>query len=172
METPDQRAKEVQAELVRRRNAAATIVGVFLVLTLALAVIAFFGKNFFCHQTNPSLRVAWMITTLTFGTGSIILRRTKFSDMRLQDIAALKGASGLLKTLEATTLQVALLGAAISAFGFIATFITGDDFYTYRSALVGLAVLLYSYPTRASWQRALEKFVRFGPERPEPKLAA
>jgi hypothetical protein len=172
VETPDQIAKEVQAELVRRRNAAATIVGLLLVLTLALAVIAFFGKNFFRHQTNPSLRIAWMITTLTFGTGSIILRRTKFSAMRLQDIAALKGASGLLKTLETTTLQVALLGGAISVCGFIATFMTGDGFYTYRSALVGLAVLLYSYPTHASWQRALVKFVRFGPERPEPELAA
>ena len=158
--------------MFRRRNAAATVVVVLLVLTLALAVIAFFGKNFFRHQNNPSLRIAWMITTLTFGTGSVILRRTRFSVMRLQDIAALKGASGLLKTLETTTLQVALLGGAISACGFITTFMTGDDLYTYRSALVGLAVLLYSYPTRASWQRALEKFVRFGPECPDPKLAA
>ena len=172
VERSDQIAMEVQAELTRRRNAAAAIIGVLLVLTLALAVVAFFGKNLFRHQNNPSLRVAWMITTLTLGIGSMVWRRTKFSAMRLQDIAALNGATGLLRTLGTTTLQVAVLGAAISAFGFVTTFMTGDDFYTYRSALVGIVVLLYSYPTRASWQRALEKFVRFGPERPDPKLAA
>ena len=148
------------------------IVGVLLVLTLALATFAFFGEKFFHHQNNPSLGIAWMITTLTLGIGSVVWRRTKFSAMRLQDIAALGGASGLLRTLETTTFQVALIGFAISTVGFVTSFVMGDNFYTYRSALVGLAVLLYSYPTRISWQRALEKFVRFGPERPDPKLAA
>ena len=78
--------------------------------------------------------------------------------MRLQDIAALDGPSGLLRVLERTTLQVAFLGEAIAAIGFIATLMTGNDFYTYGAGLVSVAVLLYSYPTRTSWQRTLRLF--------------
>ena len=78
--------------------------------------------------------------------------------MRLQDIAALKGVSGLLKTLESTTLQVAFLGQAIAAFGFLATVLTGNDFYTYGAGLVGLVVLFYCYPSLTSWQQAVAKF--------------
>ena len=172
MQTPDQISTEVQAELIRRHKATAQTVGALLILTLVLALAAFLGRNLFRHRNNQTLGIAWMITTLSFGIGSVVLRRTKFSTMRLQDIAALKGASGLIRTLERTTLQVALLGAAISLFGFITTFVTGDEFYTYRSGPVALVVLVYCYPTKASWQRALQKFVRFGPERPDPKSAA
>jgi hypothetical protein len=78
--------------------------------------------------------------------------------MRLQDIAALNGASGLLQTLEKTTLQVALLGSVIAVIGFVATVLTGNDFYTYGAGLVSFAVLLYVYPTRKSWVRTLRQF--------------
>ncbi len=78
--------------------------------------------------------------------------------MRLQDIAALRGISGLLGTLQRTTLQVALLGVLIAVFGFSATLMTGNDFYSYGAGLVGLVVLLYCYPTRTSWQQAVTKF--------------
>ena len=81
-----------------------------------------------------------------------------FSKMRLQDITALKGVSGLLTTLASTTLQVALLGVAMAIFGFIATVMTGNEFYSYGAGLVGFVVLLYGYPTRSSWQQAVQKF--------------
>src|SRR5207244_2672207 len=125
----------------------------------------FIGRNRFRHQDNPSLDIAVRITILIFGLGSVVLRRTRFSAMRLQDIAALQGISGLLRTLVRTTLQVALLGATMVVFGFIATVMTGNDFYTYGAGLVGFVVLLYCYPTRASWQRAIQKF---GPEAESP----
>jgi hypothetical protein len=140
-------------------------VGGLLILTVVLALIAFLGKNSFRHQDNPSLDIALRITILIFGLGSVVLRRTRFSTMRLQDITALRGVSGLLGTLERTTLQVALLGIATTIFGFIATLMTGNDFYTYGAGLVGFVILLYCYPTRASWQRAVEKF---GPVEAEP----
>jgi hypothetical protein len=64
----------------------------------------------------------------------------------------------LLKTLEKTTIQVALLGSIIAVLGFIVTLTTGNDFYTYWAGVVSLFVLLYSYPTRKVWGRTLEKF--------------
>jgi len=97
---------------------------------------------------------------MIFGLGSIVLRRTRFSTMRLQDIGALGGASALLRTLEKTTLQVAMIGAALTLLGFVATLMTGNDFYTYGAALIAIVILLYCFPTKASWQRTILRFAR------------
>ncbi len=159
MEPSNQLTGDVQTELIRRHKATSRIVGILLAGTVVLALIALLLKGRLTQQQNPSLDIALRITILIFGLGSIALRRTKFSPMRLQDIAALNGPSGLLNTLENTTLKVAVLGAAISAMGFVVTLLTGNSFYTYRASLVGGAVLLYCFPTRSSWQRTLLKFV-------------
>jgi len=148
----------IQSELIRRHKATVRIVGILLVGTAVLALIALLTKSLLRQQQNPSLDIALRITILTFGLGSIALRRTKFSAMRLQDIGALKGPSGLLDTLEKTTLKVAFLGAAIALMGFVATLLTGNDFYTYWSGVVAVAVLLYCFPTHSSWQRTLQRF--------------
>ena len=137
------------------------IIRALLALTVALSAGAFLGRSHFRQQDNPSLDMALRITILIFGLGSVVLRRTRFSAMRLQDIAALRGISGLLVTLQTTTLQVALLGAVVAMFGFAATLMTGNDFYSYGAGLVGLVVLLYCYPTRTSWQQAVAKFGGF-----------
>lgn len=168
MEKVSQIAAEVQAELVRRHRTAVLIVRFLLFLTIIFALIGFLGKNLFRQQDNPALDIALRISILSFGLGSVVLRRTRFSTMRLTDIAAAKGASALLKTLQNTTLQVAELGGAIALIGLIATIMTGNAFYTYGAGFIGFVVLLYCYPTRTSWQRALQKFVPLGPERPDP----
>lgn len=157
-----------QAELLRRHKAAVLTVRVFLALTVALSGAAFLGRNHFRQQDNPALDIAVRIAILCFGLGSVVLRRTRFSAMRLQDIAALSGISGLLATLQRTTVQVALLGATIAIFGFSATLMTGNDFYAYGAGLVGLVVLLYCYPTRTSWQQAVAKFGVAASEPPPP----
>jgi hypothetical protein len=131
---------------------------VLLALTVAFSLAAFLGRSRLRQHENPSLDIAVRITILIFGLGSVVLRRTRFSTMRLQDITALNGVSGLLATLERTTIQVALLGAAIAVFGFVATLLTGNDFYAYGAGLVGAVVLVYCYPTRTSWQQAVAKF--------------
>lgn len=148
-----------QTELVARHKAiSATVIGL-LIGTLLLSAIAYFGKGYFRQVSNPSLDIAVRITILIFGLGAVALRRTRFAAMRLQDIAGLSGASGLIQTLEKTTLQVALLGSAIAVIGFVATVMTGNDFYAYGAGLVAVAVLLYSYPTRTSWERTVRKFL-------------
>lgn len=148
----------VQSELVRRHKATARTVLALLIGVFLLSVLAFVSRKFMAQQNNPSLDIAVRITILIFGLGAIALRRTKFAVMRLQDIAALKGPSGLLITLQRTTLQVAFLGATIAAMGFVATLITGNVFYTYGAGLVAVAVLLYGYPVRKSWEQAVQRF--------------
>lgn len=156
----DPSPENTQAELNQTHKSAATTVLGFLVATILLCVVAYVGKGYFRQQSNPTLEMAVWITIFILGLGSIVWRRTKFSTMRLQDIGALQGAPGLLSTLHKTTLQLALMAAAMTAIGFVATIMTGDDFYTYRAGAIGAAfLLLYCYPTKSSWVGTLQRFV-------------
>lgn len=149
---------DIQAELNRRHKAAATTVAGLIIAAILLSVVAFLGKGYFNQQSNAPLETAFMLVILFLGLGSIVWRRTKFSRMRLQDIAALQGPRGLLSALEKTTIQLAFFGATIAAIGFIATLITGNEGHTYRGTAISLVVLIYSFPTKASWSRVISYF--------------
>ena len=73
--------------------------------------------------------------------------------MRLQDIVGLAGVSGLLQALEKTTIQIACFAAAISLIGFISTFVTGNDGYTYWSSAVSVILLIWCYPLKSIWNQ-------------------
>ena len=154
----DPTSPEAQAELTRRHKAAATTVLGLLVAAVLLAVLAYLGRPYFTERPNPALYFAVRLIILMFALGAIAWRRTKFQPMRLQDIAGLAGVTGLLKTLEKTTIQIALFGAATAATGFIATLMTGDEGYTYLASSVADIVFIYCYPTKSSWLRALYRF--------------
>jgi hypothetical protein len=158
MENSKETEVNVEAELDRRHKSTRTTVLALLIGVLLLCALAYVSKRFLTPQNNPSLDIAVRITILIFGLGAVALRRTKFAAMRLQDIAGLKGPIGLLITLQRTTLQVALLGTIIGVVGFVATLLTANDFYAYGAGLVSVFVLLYCYPTRLAWQRALRRF--------------
>jgi hypothetical protein len=147
--------ENIQGELKRRHRTAAMVVGALLGLTIALAAIAFVASESLYRPGDPSLAMALWIMILIFGLGSFALRRARFQTMRLQDIAALRGLSGLLATLQGTTIQVAFIGGAIGLMGFIVTIMTGNKYDMLRAAGVAIIVLLYSYPQRSAWQRVL-----------------
>src|SRR2546421_13104156 len=119
-------AQAVQTELERRHRKASTLVLVFLALDLVLVVIAYFAANRFYRPGAPSTIMGLWIAVLVFGLGAFVLRRTRFAAMRLKDIAALRGISGLLKTLQDTTIQIAFIGGAIPLMGFIITSFTPE----------------------------------------------
>jgi peptidoglycan/LPS O-acetylase OafA/YrhL len=158
METSTAPSTSAESELDSRHKSTRFTVLALLVGVVLLCVLAYVSKRFLTPQPNPSLDIAVRITILIFGLGAVALRRTKFSAMRLQDIAGLKGPHGLLVTLQRTTLQVAGLGVVIAVVGFVATLMTANDFYAYGACLVAIAVLLYCYPTRKSWERSLQRF--------------
>ncbi len=160
MATSNESNASVLAELARRHKSTRTTVLSLLVAVVLLCVLAFVSQKFLTPRSNPSLHMAVLITILIFGFGAIAFRRTKFATMRLQDIAALQGASGLLISLQRTTLQVALIGAVIAVIGFVATLSIGDPSYTYRAGVVAAAVLLYCYPVRTSWEQAVHRFAQ------------
>lgn len=151
-------APEVKDELARRHTATARTVLALLIGVLLVCVVGYLSKKFLTPQNNRSLDMAVRISILILGLSSIALRRTKFSAMRLQDIAGLQGPIGLLATLQKTTVHVALLACVIALIGFAGTLFTGNDFYTYAAGVVAIAVLLYAYPVRRSWEVAVMRF--------------
>jgi hypothetical protein len=152
---------DVHAELIRRHASTSRTVLALLAGTVLLSVMAFAGKRFLVPKSNPMVDQAWKITIVIFGLGSIAFRRTKFSAMRLRDVGGISGPIGLLNTLARTTLQVALIGAAIAVTGFVATLLTGNDRYTYGAGVIAIVVLLYCLPTRSSWHRSLQQFAPY-----------
>ena len=155
----DPTSPEAQAELARKHKAAATTVAGLLVATILLSVVAFVARPYLIEK--PPDRVLDMgvrIVVLMFGLGAIAWRRTKFSPMRLQDIVGLEGVSGLIRTLEKTTIQVALFAETIAVIGFITTLLTGNHLYTYWAGAVGAVLLVYCYPSKTSWLKTIYRF--------------
>jgi len=136
------------------------IVG-FLALDLLLVVLAFFAARKIFLEGDPSIIMGLWIAILVSGLGAFVLRRTRFSAMRLKDIAALKGMSGLLKTLEGTTIQIAFIGGAIALMGFAWAMLTHDWTNMLRASGVSAIVLIYGYPFRSSWERVARQLADY-----------
>lgn len=158
-----------QDELLRRHRVAVKTVGGLITLTLALIAVSFVLGRFRAARTvDPVLSVALRITIVIFGLGAVALRRTRFAPLRLQDVAALRGMSGLLATLQNTSVQVAFIGAAIAVMGFVISLLSGDALDMLYVGLAAIAVLLYAYPRRATWQRLVQSIERSGVITPPP----
>jgi hypothetical protein len=157
MESRIQTAGNAQSELVRRHRVAAMLTRAFIVLTVALIAVAFTGRAPAIGQGSPDpvLITFIRIVIVVMGIGAVTLRRTRFAASRLQDIAALRGISALLATLQNTTVQVALLGGLIAILGFFLMMLTRDPSNMVFIGIAALAVLLYCYPRRAAWQRVV-----------------
>ena len=153
-------------ELSRRHRTAAMVVNGMLALTLALVGITFAAKNSLSRPGDPTLVTLLWILILLFGLGVFPLRRTRFNAMRLQDIAALRGISGLLATLQGTTIQIAFIGGAIALMGFILSMMTTEPgelpLDMLRAGGVALVVLLYCYPRKSAWKRVVQGIERAG----------
>ena len=150
---------DVQAELLRRHKSTVTTVLSLLVAVILLSVLAFVTQKFLTPRTSSSLDMTFRIVVPILGLGAIVLRRTRLSKMRLQDIAAIRGPSGLLATMQKTALLMAVIGIAVALIGFGCTLMTGQVWYTFTAAVVAAAILLfYGYPLRPSWEQAVQRY--------------
>lgn len=154
----------IQDELNRRHRAATLVVLTFFVLNVVLLGLAYVAALRIFRPADPKIAMGLWIVILVCGLGVFVLRRTRFSAMRLQDIAAVKGLSGLLRTLQGTTIEVASVAGAIGLMGFIITIITADWTNMLRAAGVSVIVLIYCYPFKNAWQRILQQVAPPPPE--------
>jgi hypothetical protein len=148
--------ESTQDELARRHRAAARVVAAVFLFTLALVALAPACASRLPLDFNPTVANALRLTIVFLGVGAVVFRRTRFSAMRLRDIAALRGASGLLETLQWTTIYVALVGGMVALLGFVISLMTGVWTDMLYLGIIAAAVLLYCYPRRAAWQSVVE----------------
>jgi hypothetical protein len=110
------------------------------------------GETLF-RPGNPRLPLALWIVIMMLGLGAFVYRRFMFAGDRLRDIAVLRGTSGLLRSLQSTTVHLALLGIIIAAVGFVIMIASGNKFDEVRAGAVAIIVLVYSFPQKSAWQR-------------------
>jgi hypothetical protein len=149
-------SENIQSELVRRHRIAVMVLGAMLGLSVALIGIAYFKAESFGQRGDRNLAMALWILIFIFGLGSFVLRRTRFQSMRLKDIAALRGLSGLLATLQGTTIQIGFIAGAIALMGFIITIMTADWGNMLRAGGVAIIVLISAFPQRSAWRRLVK----------------
>ena len=147
----------IREELDNRHRAAAAVVLGFFALDVGLLCIAYFAATKIFRPADPKIAMGLWLVILVCGLGVFVLRRTRFSSMRLQDLAAVKGMSALLATLQGTTIQIASVAGAIGLMGFIITTITGDWSNMLRAAGVSVIVLVYCYPFKSAWERTVRQ---------------
>ncbi len=163
-----QTVESTQDELDRRHRQAVRVISWMSVITLSLIVLALAIAPRLSLDSGPIASNSLLFIILFLGLGSLIFRRTKFATMRLRDIAALRGASGLLETLQRTTVSVALIGGLISVLGFIFALMTGVGKNVFYPSVIAAAVLLYDYPRRAAWQNVVASMGRETDETEQP----
>jgi hypothetical protein len=169
-----------QDELARRHRAAEFLVwGAFALIGLLFLIVfvpeyfaplrpakfsdlvaAALGEPAKAPSYSQTTIVTLWIVLLFLALCSIAYRRAKFNPMRLQDIAALRGLSGLLTTLQRTTVIIALVGVAVAVIGLVITRMTEDWHDMLRAAAVALAVVGYAYPRRRAWEKVARAATR------------
>jgi len=154
-----------ESELERRQRASSTTVNVLLILTLMAIFLGYFTVNRdFAFRGSAWTVGATRIAILFLAVGAIVLRRTRFQVARLQDIVSLRGSSGLISTLQNTTLEVAGFAFAITLLGFIGTLLSGDFLEVLRAGIIALVLLFYAYPRKAAWKRLVQGLNTFDGE--------
>lgn len=151
-----QAVESTQDEVTRRHRATVRVIVAAFAFTLLLVALALSRALGGYVTFDPTLANALRFAIVFLGVGAVAFRRTRFSSMRIRDIGALRGARGLLDTLQTTTMMVALIGAVIALLGFVISIMT--DAWTDMLWLGGIAVavLVYGYPRRAAWQSVVD----------------
>jgi hypothetical protein len=150
-----QTVESMQGELSRKHRTAVRIVIAVFALTALLVALALTGVLDGALKFNVATAGALRLSVIFIGIGAIVFRRTRFAAMRLRDIGALRGASGLLETLQLTTIYVALAGGVVALLGFVISLMTGDGKDMLYFGVIAAAVLLYAYPRREAWQSVI-----------------
>jgi hypothetical protein len=150
----------MQSELNARHRVAALAIGAALGVAVALTAFALLGGEAIYRPAGPRLPFALWIAIMVCGLGAFVYRRFMFAGDRLRDIGVLRGTSGLLRSLQTTTVQLALIGITIALLGFVIMIATGNKYDMVRAGAIAVIVLLYSFPQKGAWQRvatAVEK---------------
>ncbi|MGH9822951.1 MAG: hypothetical protein ACREDR_06840 [Blastocatellia bacterium] len=101
-------------------------------------------------------RIPLYVIALFLALASPAYRRTQLRWLRLESVASVKGISGLVKHLYATTLVSAALGEMIGLLGLALLVLGGNIEDLLSLGIVGLVTILVSFPRRRAWLQTVE----------------
>ncbi|MEK6285886.1 MAG: hypothetical protein AABO57_09115 [Acidobacteriota bacterium] len=152
-----------QAASLNIRVAAAHRTALTLVLAFAMSIVIYVGVgllilNLRKGNTRTELPYGFYAAAAGLAIGSIVIRRAQLHRMKLEVVAATRGAEGLIKHLLNATILAAAIAEIIGVLALVVAFFGGDQNDVIRLGIVALMVSLYNYPRRSAWQRAVDYF--------------
>ncbi len=93
------------------------------------------------------------IAILALAIAAFFLRRIMLAPSVLRDTATLKGALGLIQSLQTKTIFLSALGEAVAVFGFVISLASGNYSDMIRAALVAAIIFFINFPRKSSWHR-------------------
>lgn len=153
------RAAEQNSEPV----AAAHRTALTLVLALAMSIVVYTGVGLLILNLRGStgqaeLPYTFYAAAAALAIGSILVRRAQLHRMKLEVVVGTRGVEGLIKHLLNATILAAAVAEVIGVLALVVAFFGGNQSDVIRLGVVALAVSLYNYPRRSSWQRAVDYF--------------
>lgn len=149
-----------QNELDSRYRMTVVVMMGSIAIAAALTTAGFLWGESWARVGSPRMPLTLWIVIMVIGLGAFVYRRFMFAGERLRDIGILRGTSGLLRSLQATTIQLALGGTAIALLGFSILLASGNRYDMLRAGAVALIVLLYSFPQKSAWNRVVQAVER------------
>jgi F0F1-type ATP synthase membrane subunit c/vacuolar-type H+-ATPase subunit K len=132
----------------------AIITSILLYVVIALYIVSRPLSQGFSDQTRISFYAAATFLAL----GSIFYRRAQMRRMRLEVVTGLRGINGLLKHFFQVTIVCVAMADLIGLLALVVSFVGGDRSDVVRFGVVAIAVALFTYPRRRSWQQAADYF--------------
>jgi hypothetical protein len=145
-----------QPKLTQKLQLTRVVLAFFALTPMLLMVV---GKLVIRETFDGDLATYQKITKLLYGgtiglgLAVVALRRIGLSILTRRQPGAT--ADGVLKKLMAMSVIGGALGEAMGILGFLAAFITHDYQFCWRLGVISLLIILYSFPRRWEWERAV-----------------
>lgn len=145
---------ENQKALGQRYKSAALIVMTFCITVLVYMLVAKLLTPKDPIPGSESWQQPVYSAAIVLGLVVVVLRRFLLSNMMIGP-AIQRGVQAILHHLFMVTVVIAVL-AEIAAIGGLALYLlTGDFQYSWRLGVVSLFLLVYNFPRRGEWERAV-----------------
>jgi Na+/proline symporter len=132
---------------------------VILVMAFGISVMVYMLiAKFIPPRQSPPGSETWAQPiysgAIVLGLAVVVLRRILLSRMFLRQ-AIERGVSAVLSNLQTLTIICCALAEMAGIGGLIFYLLTGDYQYSWRLGVVSLFLIVYSFPRRGEWERAV-----------------
>ncbi len=133
--------------------------GVIIAAVFLATVFVYMLISYFISPRGPiSVSESWsrpvFACVIVIGLMVVILRRIMLSQMVMGQ-AISRGMNEVLDKLMTMTIICLTIAELVGISGFVLYILTGDFQYSWRLGIVSIFLILYSFPRRGEWRRAV-----------------